>query len=179
MVRLQTPNPNPQTSKPTNFPLTINFSYNKNQVLQALRYHFLSRPEIRIMVILVNIFVLLSAVLLYFKRILPFAMLVGSLVWFGMMISVWYILPNVIYRRAATFKDHFRMDFSNEGFDIGNERGSTHWPWSALSKSMESPNFFYFYFNPQSFFLVPKNAFDQDGIDELRRLLREQVKREK
>ena len=145
--------------------------------MQALRYHFLSRPEIRIMVILVNVFAILSAVLFYFNRILPFALLIGSFVWFGMMISVWYILPGVIYRRAATFKDQFQMDFNNVGFDISNERGLTRRRWTSLSKSMESPHFFYFYFTPQSFFLVPKNAFDQDGIDEMRRLLRENVKR--
>ena len=48
--------------------MTIEFSYNKNQVLQALRYHFLSRREIRFMIILVNIFALASAVLFYLKK---------------------------------------------------------------------------------------------------------------
>jgi hypothetical protein len=157
--------------------LTTRFSYDKGQVLQALRLHFLSRPEIRLMVILVNVFALLSAVLFYFQRILPFALLVGSFLWFAMMISVWFILPNVIYRRAATFKDHFEINFDEEGFDIGNERGSTRWLWTSLTKSMETPHFFYFYFTPQSFFLVPKSAFDEDGISEMRRLLRERVKR--
>jgi hypothetical protein len=157
--------------------LTTRFSYDKGQVLQALRLHFLSRPEIRLMVILVNVFALLSAVLFYFQRILPFALLVGSFLWFAMMISVWFILPNVIYRRAATFKDHFEMNFDEEGFDIGNERRSTRWLWTSLTKSMETPHFFYFYFTPQSFFLVPKSAFDEDGISEMRRLLRERVKR--
>jgi hypothetical protein len=157
--------------------LTINFSYNKGQVLQALRFHFLSRREIRLMVILVNVFAILSAVLFYFQRILPFALLVGSFLWFAMMISVWFILPNVIYRRAATFKDHFRMQFDEQGFDIGNERSATRYEWIALTKSMETPHFFYFYFSPQSFFLVPKNAFDDEGISEMRRLLRERVNR--
>jgi hypothetical protein len=157
--------------------LTINFSYNKGQVLQALRFHFLSRPEIRLMVILVNVFAILSAILFALNKILPFALLVGSFLWFAMMISVWFILPNVIYRRAATFKDHFQMEFDEQGFDISNERSSTRWQWVSLSKSMETPHFFYFYFSPQSFFLVPKSAFDEEGISEMRRLLRERVKR--
>jgi hypothetical protein len=157
--------------------LTISFSYNKGQVLQALRFHFLSRPEIRLMVILVNVFAILSAILFALNKILPFALLVGSFLWFAMMISVWFILPNVIYRRAATFKDHFQMEFDEQGFDISNERSSTRWQWVSLSKSMETPHFFYFYFSPQSFFLVPKSAFDEEGISEMRRLLRERVKR--
>ena len=45
--------------------MTIEFSYNKQQVLQALRYHFLGRPEIRIMIIVVNVFALISAALFF------------------------------------------------------------------------------------------------------------------
>src|SRR5688500_8726199 len=64
--------------------MTINFTYDKKQVLQALRYHFLSKKEIRLMIILVNVFALASVVLFYTKKILPFAFLVGSLLWFGL-----------------------------------------------------------------------------------------------
>jgi len=38
--------------------MTIQFGYDKGQVMQALRYHFISRPEIRIMIIVVNVFAL-------------------------------------------------------------------------------------------------------------------------
>jgi hypothetical protein len=156
----------------------IRFSYDKKQVLQALRFHFLSRPEIRIMVIVVNVFALLSAVLFYFHRILPFALLVGSFLWFAMMISVWFILPAVIFNRNATFRDHFIMDFHSEGFSIGNERGSTNWRWPSLSKTMETPQFFYLYFTPQSFFLVPKDAFESfEQRSALREMLSEKVRR--
>jgi len=62
------------------------FTYDKGQVLQALRYHFLSRKEIRLMIVLVNVFALASAFLFYFKKILPLAFLVGSFLWFSLMI---------------------------------------------------------------------------------------------
>ena len=32
------------------------FIYNKGKVIQALRYHFITRKEIKIMIILVNVF---------------------------------------------------------------------------------------------------------------------------
>ena len=54
--------------------MTISFSYDKKQVIQALRYHFLTRPEIRILLILVNVFAIGSAVLLYFKIIQPISL---------------------------------------------------------------------------------------------------------
>jgi hypothetical protein len=158
--------------------MTIHFSYEKKSVLQALRYHFLSRPEIRIMIILVNVFALCSLLLFYFKKILPPAFIVGSMLWFVLMISFWFILPGVVYRRASTFKDHFTMNFNAAGFDLGNERGSRSWAWTELSKTMETPCFFYFYFNATSFFLIPKGAFENaDSVQELRNLVREKVKK--
>jgi len=114
-------------------PMTISFSYDKRQVLQALRYHFISRPEIRIMIIVVNVFALACAVLYYFKKIAAFAVVTGSSMWFFLMISFWFAMPALVYRRAATFKDSFTMKFEEEGFSLSNERGSKKWPWKALS----------------------------------------------
>ena len=158
--------------------MTIQFSYKKNQVLQALRYHFLNRREIRLMIILVNVFALSSAALFYLKKIQPFAFLVGSFLWFSLMISFWFVLPGMVYRRAATFRDHFTMRFEEESFSVGNERGSRLWDWKALSTFLETPNFFHLYFDNRSFFLVPKDAFENsDQIYEFRQLLKVKVGR--
>lgn len=156
--------------------MSIEFSYNKSQVLQALRYHFLSKREIRVMIILVNVFALASAALFYFKKILPLAFLVGSFLWFALMISFWFILPGLVYRRAATFRDHFTMHFSQDSFSVGNERGSRSWSWKALGNFVETPHFFHLYFDNRSFFLVPKDAFaTSDEVFELRRLMQEKI----
>jgi hypothetical protein len=158
--------------------MTINFSYEKKQVIQALRYHFLSRPEIRIMIIVVNLFALLSAILFYLQHITPFAFLVGSGLWFILMIVFWIVLPGTVYKKASTFKDHFTMNFEEDQFSLGNERGSRSWSWSALSKFLETPNFFHLYFDSRSFFLVPKTAFaDRDEVFEMRQILKEKIKK--
>jgi len=156
--------------------MTIHFTYDKRQVIQALRYHFITRPELRIMIILVNVFALTAAILFYLKKITPLAFLIGSLLWFGLMISIWFILPGVVYRRAATFQDHFTMDFGEEQFTLGNERGSRSWSWKALSSFLESPHFFHLYFDSRSFFLVPKSGCKtSDEIFQLRQLLKEKI----
>jgi hypothetical protein len=158
--------------------MTIHFTYDKRQVLQALRYHFISRPEIRIMIIVVNVFALLSAILFYFKKITPLAVLTGSTLWFVLMITFWFLLPSTVYKRAATFQDHFTMDFEKDSFTVGNERGSRSWPWNALKTFMETPNFFHLYFDSRSFFLVPKTGFSSsDEVYEMRQLLKEKVKK--
>ncbi|HEV7620261.1 MAG TPA: YcxB family protein [Flavisolibacter sp.] len=156
--------------------MTIQIAYEKNKVLQALRYHFLSRREIRLMIILVNVFALVSAILFYYKKILPLALLTGSFLWFVLMISFWFILPGMVYRRAATFKDHFQMTFENDFFTVGNERGSRSFNWTDLSNYLETPYFFHLYFDNRSFFLVPKEAFaNSDEVCAFRQLLKEKV----
>lgn len=157
--------------------MTVNFDYNKKQVLQALRYHFLNRREIKVMIILVNVFALVSAALFYLKKVLPFAFLVSSFLWFVLMITFWFILPGIVYRKAATFKDHFTMNFNQNGFSLGNERGSRSWEWKAVSTYLETPNFFHLYFTSTSFFLVPKIAFTDDEQLEMRDLLRTNLKK--
>ena len=156
--------------------MTINFSYNKKQVLQALRYHFLSRREIRLMIVLVNVFAFFAAGLFYFKKVTPLAFLVSSLLWVVLMVTFWFLLPGAVYRRASTFRDHFTMRFTDEQFSLGNERGSRAWPWKALKNFMETPNFFHLYFDSRSFFLVPKDSFaNGDEIVAMRQLLKNKV----
>ena len=146
------------------------FTYNKAKVIQALRYHFISRKEIKIMMVLVNVFAILSAALFFFKKISPLAFLLSSALWFIMMILFWYLLPNSIYRKSATFKDRFRAVLDQDSFEIENLRGSRAWEWKEFSSWMESPHFFHLYFNPRSFFIVPKEAFEGDEEHEARKI---------
>jgi hypothetical protein len=155
--------------------MTVQFGYDKKQVVQALRYHFLSRKEIRLMIILVNVFALLAAALFYFKKILPFAFFFSTFLWIVLMLSFWFVLPGLVYRRAATFRDHFTMIFEENGFSLGNERGGREWNWKTVSHYLETPHFFHLYFNPTSFFLVPKAAFKKEQLTEMRDILRKKI----
>lgn len=159
--------------------MTIYFGYDKNKVLQALRYHFISRPEIRIMLIMVNVFALASIILYAIGKITPTAFFVGSFLWVVLMISFWFILPGAVYRRAVTFKHNFSMSFDQEGFTLGHEGGgSKHWQWTALKNYVESPHFFHLYFDSRSFFLVPKDGCkDTDEVYDLRQLIKSKVKK--
>ena len=155
------------------------FTYNKQKVIQALRYHFLSRPEIKILIILVNIFAIASAVLFAFKKIQGLSFLIFSFLWFTLMLIIWRLLPAGIYNRAYTFQDHFSMQFEEQGVELSNERGSKAWPWTAFSTFVESPYFFHLYFDPRSFFLVPKDAFiDISQLQAVRQLLKEKIKKQ-
>jgi hypothetical protein len=156
--------------------MTVRFEYNKKQVIQALRYHFLNRPEIKILLIIVNVFAILSAILLYFKIIQAISFLFFSILWFLLMLVIWRVLPGSIYRRSATFKDHFTMHFDEDQVMLETDRGNKGWSWKTFTHFVESPYFFHLYFDARSFFLVPKDSFkDIAEIQEARSLLRQKI----
>jgi hypothetical protein len=147
------------------------------KVIQALRYHFISRPEIKIMMILVNVFAITSAVLFYFKKIRPEPFLLGSIIWLMLMLAVWYFLPYTRYRKALTFRDAFKMDLDNDKIHLENPKGYVDWEWNRFSTWIESPNFFHLYFNAKTFFLIPKDDMSDDFRHELRVLLNRKIKK--
>ena len=159
--------------------MTIYFGYEKNKVLQALRYHFISRREIRLMLILVNVFALASIILYALGKVTAMAFFMGSFLWVILMISFWFVLPGVVYRRAITFRHNFSMRFEDDGFTLGHEGGGAKsWQWTALKNYVESPHFFHLYFDSRSFFLVPKDGCkDTDEVYELRQLIKSKVKK--
>ncbi len=155
--------------------MQFSFCYDKKKVIQALRYHFISRSEIKLLIVLVNVFAIISAGLFYFKKITPQPFLLSSFLWLMLMISFWYILPNTIYRKAQTFKESFTIFFYEQHVRLENVRGFVDWDWSQFSTYFESPNFFHLYFTSKSFFLVPKENLDENTLYALRELLKKKI----
>lgn len=127
------------------------------------------------MMVLVNVFAILSAALFFFRKISPLAFLISSFLWVAMMLVFWFILPYMVYRKADTFRDRFRAKLLEGEFRIENERGGRSWEWSAFSNWIESPHFFHLYFNSRSFFIVPKEAFERDHVHEARKILKTKI----
>ncbi|MEO6961744.1 MAG: YcxB family protein [Puia sp.] len=158
--------------------MVIHFEYDKKQVLQALRYHFISRPEIKILLILLNVFTILSAILFFMHKIQPLSFLTFSLLWFVLLITIWRLLPLSVYKKSQTFQDQFSMDLNEQDVVLQTERGSHAWQWREFSSFLESPHFFHLYFNSRSFFLVPKDAFKElDALQQARALLKDKLKK--
>lgn len=151
------------------------FTYQKRKVLHALRFHFISRREIKVTIILVNVFALVSAVLYFTKKVTPVAFLFASGLWFVLMIAFWFVLPGIIYRKSATFRDRFRVTFDENGMELETGRGSRQWPWEQFSDMLETPEFFHLYFDSRSFFLIPKEAFAGMDISDVRHFLRQKI----
>jgi hypothetical protein len=142
--------------------MKVHVTYKKQQVIQALRYHFISRREIKLMMILVNVFALVAAVLFYLKWITPLPFLMSSVVWIAMMGAFWLWLPWTIYRKSRTFRDTFDVQIEEHHFGIETDVTHKVWAWREFSDVIETPGFFHLYFDTRSFFLVPKDVFEND-----------------
>ncbi|HET9057729.1 MAG TPA: YcxB family protein [Chitinophagaceae bacterium] len=154
----------------------IEFSYNKPEVIQALRYHFITRKEIKTMIIIVNVFTILSAVLFFLHMIRFFPFFLSTVLWLILMFAFWVFLPVSIYKKAQTFKDHFKVSIDENHVYMENKKGNRIWAWREFSTFLESPYFFHLYFDSRSFFLVPKSAFESiDQVQEARSFLKRHI----
>src|ERR1700760_1724618 len=131
--------------------MTIHFGYNKKQVLDGLRGQFFGRPQIRIMVIMINVFPLLSAVLFALKKIQALPFLIFSVLWFFLWISIRRLLPLSIYKKSATFQDTFILNLEDQGILLETKKGQQLWEWSVFSGFKETAYFFHVYFDARSF----------------------------
>ncbi len=151
--------------------MRFNFSYTKNKVLQALRYHFIAQTEIRVMFIVIIIFDLISAILYFNGKIRPEPFLIGAFIWFIFILSFWFFMPNTVYKRSATFSESFTIAFQPLYVSLENNKGRVEWEWNRFTRYFESPNFFHLYFSAKAFFLVPKENLNKDQQHELRIIL--------
>ena len=159
--------------------MTVHFGYDKKQVLDGLRNHFFSRPEIKILIIFVNVFAITSAILFYFKIIQPVSFLIFSLFWFLLWLTVRFILPMSIYKRSHTFLDTFTLSLDKQqGILLQTDRGQQLWHWKDFSNFKETLYFFHLYFDNRSFFMIPKDSFkDLVEIQEARKLMKDNIRK--
>lgn len=84
-------------------------------------------------------------------------------------------MPYTIYRKSATFRDKFIIEFGNNIVTLHNDKGFVQWEWNRFEKFLESPNFFHLYFSTKSFFLLPKDNMTDDMRYNLRLMFKEKI----
>lgn len=154
--------------------MQIQFSYHKTSVINALRTHFLSRRETKILRIL-SIVLFLIALWAYTKGIIPYAVVVLLfLAIIALTIVFWFVLPKSIYQKTRTFTEpSITLDWNEEGLSIGTHAGARRLPWNSFRRVLETPDFYYLYRSSNAFFLIPSAAFanstDRESFSQLLR----------
>lgn len=159
-----------------NKPMQIAFSYTKNKVIQALRLHFIKQKEIRLLIIVVNIFTIAAALLFAFGKIQPQPFFIGTIIWLLVLLGIWFVLPYSIYSKTNVFKDSFIANFNNNHLLLENSQGQVVWDWNSFTKYFESPFFFHLYFNAKSFFIIPKDNLNHEDVLAIKEILNNNIK---
>src|SRR5690242_9180394 len=143
--------------------MQVSFQYSKPEVIDALRFHFLNRGEIRLFRGV--LFVLLAfAAFSYWGGFVSFPVVVAIVLMLMLLVlAFWYILPFSIYKKAATFKEFIKLQYDEEGVVIGTHIGERRLSWGSFNNIVETRSFFYLYRDKKSFFLIPTNAFRSDS----------------
>jgi signal transduction histidine kinase len=138
--------------------MTLHFNYEKNEVIKALRHHFIQKSEIKWLLILINLFAIISTALFFMGKISSDKLTIFSALWFVTMISVWLLLPNSIYKQTKTFNEEIVAQLNSDALVLNTHKGTNSIAWNSFSHYKEGEDFFYLYQNAKSFFLIPKSA---------------------
>jgi hypothetical protein len=155
--------------------MKIGYQYDKQKVLQALRYHFINKQDIRILIIAVNVLAAVAGILFFMQKILPYVFLATSVLWIVLMIVFWFLLPRLIYSRERTFKDNFITEINDVGVGLQSDSGTRFWNYDSFKSWFESPHFFHLYVGPNSFFLIPKDNFETAQLGQARTYFRQHI----
>jgi YcxB-like protein len=156
--------------------MTVSYSYDKLKVLQALRFHFINKKDIRLLLIAVNVLALASGILFFLKKIEPTVFVFTSFMWIVLMLLLWFLMPRLIYNRTRSFKDNFITEITNENIVLQQENGSRTWMYEQFQSWFESPHFFHLYIGANSFFVLPKDAFTMEQTQEARAIFKAKIK---
>ena len=151
--------------------MSIEVSYQKVQVLEALRYHFIKQPEIKTLMIVVNLYAILTGILLFLKKIRPELFLLGSLLWIVLLLLFWFLMPTIFYKKTALFNYNWIFNFDNQKASLHSMQGEAVWNWEEVFHYFESPHFFHIYFSPKTFFLIPNDNMTLEVKQTIRAIL--------
>lgn len=158
--------------------MQLEFSYNKGEVLDALRYHFMQRGEIKVFRNTLIILLLATIAGYAFNMVTTSALTGISFMVLLLAWVFWYLLPISIYNKAATFKDDIHLMYSDEGLLIST-RASEHQraiSWKNFSRVVETKKFIFLYRDKKTFFLIPTSAFETaEAYETFARILKSNI----
>ncbi|MHB1921163.1 MAG: YcxB family protein [Chitinophagaceae bacterium] len=157
--------------------LTLQFNYDKKEVIGALRYHFLNRGEIGVLRWTLLIFFLLTLIGNFFHLVqLPVVIAVLLMVCLLFLIF-WYLLPFSIFNKSATFQESIHLSAKEDYLSIGTRFSERRVAWTSFIRVVQTRDFLFLYRDKKTFFLIPVNGWkDEQEFTDFYQLLRRKIK---
>jgi hypothetical protein len=140
----------------------LTFRYSEHDIVRAMRAHIASRLRLKFDIVLVLAMALFGA---YSWRSLDSPVygmvLVGvSAVFFLVLIAAFGVVPVVVFRREAKFRDEYSLTFSPEGIHFRTVHIDSQLQWSMYSRALVDAHSFVLYYGSRSFTVIPKRVFE-------------------
>jgi YcxB-like protein len=80
------------------------------------------------------------------------------------------------YLNLKGFQKNLQYLFSSDGYDVLDEKSSSHISWDSILKVVETNHSFNLFFHKAMFHVVPKRCIEQQGdVDRLRSILKQNL----
>src|SRR5260370_14706106 len=140
----------------------LTFRYSKQDIVRAMRAHIASRLRLKFDIVVVLASALFGA---YSWRSLDSPVygmvLVGvSAIFFLVLIAAFAVVPVVVFRREAKFRDEYSLTFSAEGIHFRTVHIDSQLQWSMYNRALVDAHSFVLYYGARSFTLIPKRVFE-------------------
>jgi len=140
----------------------LTFRYSEQDIVRAMRAHIASRLRVKFDIVVVLALALFGA---YSWRSLDSPVygmvLVGvSAIFFLVLILAFAVVPVMIFRREAKFRDEYSLTFSAEGIHFRTVHIDSQLQWSMYDRALVDAHSFVLYYGARSFTVIPKRVFE-------------------
>lgn len=141
--------------------VSLLFRYSEQDFVRAMRAHYASRLRLRLDI---AVTVLMAVIGVYLWRS-------PESRWYGMalvgisgtlalmLITAFGIIPYVVFRREAKFRDEYALTFSPDGIHFRTAHIDSQLQWGMYSRALVDSHSFVLYYGARSFTVIPKRVF--------------------
>jgi len=144
-----------------NSAIQLCFRYSEQDYVRAMRAHFASRVRLKS-----DVAVALGLALLgmYTWRSLDspwysMAAIGAAIILLLMLLAAFTVIPVVLFRREAKFRDEYSLTFSEDGIHFQTEHINSQLQWKLYDRALIDARSFILYYGARSFTVIPKRVF--------------------
>jgi hypothetical protein len=151
----------------------LSFKYVKDDVVSALRAHYRSRLRLPLDISVTALLIFLGC---YFWRSsdshwLGVLFVTVATTFAIILISVFGLVPIIIFRREPKYRDEYSLDFSSEGIHFSTANIDSRLEWGLYTNVLVTNESYILYYGDSALTVIPKRVFDsteqQNQFDEL------------
>jgi hypothetical protein len=141
--------------------ISLLFRYTETDYVRALRLHYFSRLRVRVDIVVVIVAVVSGV---YSWRSpdyhwLSVLCLVASFVLAVILFAAFFVIPPLVFRSNAKFRDDYSLTFSQDGIHFRTAHVDSQLQWSLYSSAIIDEHSYVLYYGSRQFTVIPKRVF--------------------